>query len=151
MGQADGDPGIGHRVAALILNGYMGDQETATRFRFVLQLDGAHMQATGAMLLVVVQHTLGDGLGHLATTALETQAACLEDACLCAQLAADFRGKDTIVLDLTDVTPIVDYFVITTGNSPRQLRSLAEEVRQTMKARSKTELVRRAVVVGGAV
>jgi len=60
----------------------------------------------------------------------------LEDACLCAQLAADFRGKDTIVLDLTDVTPIVDYFVITTGNSPRQLRSLADEVRQTMKSRS---------------
>ncbi|MFO0919508.1 MAG: ribosome silencing factor [Planctomycetaceae bacterium] len=59
----------------------------------------------------------------------------LEDACLCAQLAADFRGKDTLVLDLTDITPIVDYFVITTGNSPRQLRSLADEVRQTMKGR----------------
>lgn len=59
----------------------------------------------------------------------------LADACLCAQLAEGFRGKETIVLDLTDITPIFDYFVITTGNSPRQLRSLAEEVRMTMKSR----------------
>lgn len=59
----------------------------------------------------------------------------LADACQVAQIAEDFRGKDTVVLDLTGITPIVDYFVITTGASPRQLRSLAEEVRQVMKAR----------------
>lgn len=59
----------------------------------------------------------------------------LKDACSCAKLAEDFRGKDTIVLDLTAITPICDYFVITTGASPRQLRALTEEVRQTMKAR----------------
>ncbi len=58
-----------------------------------------------------------------------------DDACLMAKIAEDFRGKDTVVLDLTQITPIVDYFVITTGTSPRQLRALAEEVRQTMKAR----------------
>jgi ribosome-associated protein len=59
----------------------------------------------------------------------------LADACRCAQIAEDFRGKDTVVLDLTDITPIVDFFVITTGTSPRQLRSLADEVRQQMKSR----------------
>lgn len=59
----------------------------------------------------------------------------LADACRCAQIAEDFRGKETVVLDLTEVTPIVDFFVITTGSSPRQLRSLAEEVRQAMKSR----------------
>lgn len=59
----------------------------------------------------------------------------LADACLCAQIAEDFKGKETVVLDLTEITPIVDYFVITTGTSPRQLRSLAEEVRQVMKSR----------------
>jgi len=52
----------------------------------------------------------------------------LERACRCAQAAEDFRGKDTLVLDLTDVTPITDFFVITTGTSGRQMRSLAEEV-----------------------
>ena len=41
-------------------------------------------------------------------------------ACLCAQTAADMRGKDTVVLDLTASTPIVDYFVITTATSARQ-------------------------------
>jgi ribosome-associated protein len=64
----------------------------------------------------------------------------LEDACVCAQIAEDFRGKDTVVLDLTDVTPIVDYFVITTGTSPRQLRALADEVRRVMKSRGNRPL-----------
>ena len=64
----------------------------------------------------------------------------LEDARTCAQLADSFRGKDTILLDLTEITPICDYFVITTGASPRQLRALAEEVRQTMKARGNPPL-----------
>lgn len=58
----------------------------------------------------------------------------LADACRCAQIADDFRGKETVILDLTGITPIVDYFVITTGASPRQLRSLADEVRMVMKA-----------------
>lgn len=64
----------------------------------------------------------------------------LDDACLCAQLAEDFRGKDTIVLDLSEITPIFDYFVITTGNSPRQLRSLADEIRVMMKSRGNPPL-----------
>ena len=54
-------------------------------------------------------------------------------ACLCAKAAEDFRGQDTLVLDLTGVTPIVDYFVITTGTSSRQMRALANEVLQHMK------------------
>ncbi len=61
----------------------------------------------------------------------------LEEACLIAKLAEDFRGTDTIVLDLTDVTPIVDFFVITTGANSRQMRSLAEEVRSVFKSRGR--------------
>ncbi len=59
----------------------------------------------------------------------------LQDACRCAQIAEEFRGRDTVVLDLTEVTPIVDYFVITTGINPRQMVALAEEARVQMKAR----------------
>jgi ribosome-associated protein len=67
---------------------------------------------------------------------LETQRLhSLDDACLCAKLADDFRGQNTVVLDLTDVTPIVDYFVITTGANPRQMRALLDEVRTVMKSR----------------
>lgn len=38
-----------------------------------------------------------------------------------------------IVLDLREVTPIVDYFVVATGTSPRQMHALAEEVSRVMK------------------
>ena len=52
----------------------------------------------------------------------------LEHACLAAKVADDYRGADTVVLDLTEVTPIFDYFVITSGNSRRQMHAIAEEV-----------------------
>ena len=55
-------------------------------------------------------------------------------ACRCAQTAEDLRGKDTIVLDLTEVTAIVDYFVITTGTSGRQMRSVADEIERTIRS-----------------
>lgn len=59
----------------------------------------------------------------------------MEDACLVAKICEEYRGKDTIVLDLTRVTPIMDFFVITSGTNPRQLRALCDEVRVQMKAR----------------
>ena len=55
-------------------------------------------------------------------------------ACQCAELAENMRGKETIVLDLTEVTPIVDYFVITTGTSGRQMRSVADEIDRAMRS-----------------
>lgn len=61
--------------------------------------------------------------------------ASLEHACLCARICEEYRGKDTIVLDLTRVTPVMDYFVITTGSSPRQMHALLEEIRVQLKAR----------------
>lgn len=38
-----------------------------------------------------------------------------------------------LVLDLTGVTPIADYFVIATGTSGRQMRALAEEVDRVLR------------------
>ncbi len=49
-------------------------------------------------------------------------------ACLCAQVADSFRGQNTVVLDLTGITPITDFFVLTTGTSRRQNHAIAEEV-----------------------
>jgi ribosome-associated protein len=57
----------------------------------------------------------------------------LEQACLAARVLEDTRGQETLVLDLTQVTPIVDYFVVTTGASPRQMKAMAEEVHQVLK------------------
>jgi ribosome-associated protein len=55
-------------------------------------------------------------------------------ACQAAQVCEDLKGKETVVLDLTPVTPIVDFFIITTAISGRQMRAIAQEVEQLMKA-----------------
>ena len=59
----------------------------------------------------------------------------LDLACLCAKVADEFRGGETLVLDLTGITPIVDYFVITTGTSQRQMHALAEEISRVVRQR----------------
>lgn len=62
------------------------------------------------------------------------QARARDSASLCARVAEDYRGKDTVVLDLTAVTPIVDFFVITTATNQRQMRAIAEEVDRVLSA-----------------
>lgn len=68
-------------------------------------------------------------------TLTERQQASRELACLAAQACEDLKGKETIVLDMTPVTPIVDFFIVTTATSGRQMRAIAEEVEQLMKSR----------------
>jgi ribosome-associated protein len=43
-------------------------------------------------------------------------------------------GTDILLLDLTSVTLIADYFVIATGDSDRQLAAMKDEVLQQVKA-----------------
>jgi ribosome-associated protein len=71
---------------------------------------------------------------HAETVWNVRQARARDQACLCAKVADDYRGKDTVVLDLTGVTPIVDFFVITTAASQRQMRAIAEEVDRVLSA-----------------
>ena len=70
----------------------------------------------------------------------EQKARSLQHACLCAKIADDYRGKDTVVLDLSGVTPIVDYFVITTGNSRRQMHAIAEEVDRVLNEQGSSRI-----------
>jgi len=42
-------------------------------------------------------------------------------------------GSDVLLLDLSQVTLIADYFVIATGNTERQLKAMAEDVAQSLK------------------
>ena len=58
----------------------------------------------------------------------------LVQACRCAKICEDFRGRDTLVLDMVGVTPIFDYFVITTGTNRRQMHALADEVSKTQRS-----------------
>ena len=55
-------------------------------------------------------------------------------AVLAAKACDDFRGKDIVVLDLTPITAIFDYFVIATATSGRQMAAIAHEVNKVMKA-----------------
>lgn len=45
-----------------------------------------------------------------------------------AKLAQDGNCEQIVVLDLRGVSPVTDYFVIATGSSDRQMRSVADDV-----------------------
>jgi ribosome-associated protein len=63
-----------------------------------------------------------------------------ENAKLLAQIASDYRGQDTLLLDMREITPIVDYFVITTAAVSRQMNAMAEEADRVMKKRGLPKL-----------
>jgi len=51
-----------------------------------------------------------------------------------ARLAHDSHCDDILVLDLRGQSPVTDYYVIATGTSDRQLRSVADEIADHGKA-----------------
>ncbi len=51
-----------------------------------------------------------------------------------ARVAEETRGVDIRVLDLRELTPVVDYFVIATGSSRRQMHAMADEIEKAVKA-----------------
>lgn len=59
----------------------------------------------------------------------------LEHACIVASVCDNYRGQDTVVLDVTHVTSLFDYFVITTGTNRRQLRAIAETADDALELR----------------
>lgn len=52
----------------------------------------------------------------------------LDLALAAARTAAENRGQNVLVLDVREVTPIFDYFVIATGTSRRQMHAMSEEI-----------------------
>lgn len=64
----------------------------------------------------------------------------VENAFLCARVAADHKARDIVVLDMRGLTPLYDFFVIATGTSRRQLHTLAEEIDAGMRAEGETRL-----------
>jgi len=57
----------------------------------------------------------------------------LDRALICARTANENKAKDILVLDMRKITPLYDYFVISTGASRRQIHSIAEEIDDRMK------------------
>jgi ribosome-associated protein len=66
----------------------------------------------------------------------------LADACRTASVCDQFRGHETLVLDVTRITALFDYFVITTANNRRQMHSIADEVSKMLKRRGAKRLGR---------
>lgn len=70
-------------------------------------------------------------VSQIATTARpesRTSHSSLALALAAAQTAAENRGQNVLVLDVSNVTPIFDYFVIATGSSRRQMHAMSEEI-----------------------
>ena len=59
----------------------------------------------------------------------------LERALLAAETAADNRGTDVVVLDMRELTPVFDYFVLASGTSRRQLHAMSEEIDHALEDR----------------
>lgn len=64
----------------------------------------------------------------------------IEDALLVARIADDFRGANILLLNMQKITAIVDYFVIATVTSKRQMKAMAEEADVVMKKRGSPRL-----------
>jgi ribosome-associated protein len=45
-----------------------------------------------------------------------------------AELANDKKARDTVILELKDLSTIGDYFVICSGENPAQIKAIAESI-----------------------
>jgi ribosome-associated protein len=54
---------------------------------------------------------------------------------MAARAAASKQGEAVVVLDVRDLITITDYFVIVSANSERQVKTIADDVVQQLKAR----------------
>lgn len=66
----------------------------------------------------------------------------MKTALLCARIVDEYRGRDPVILDLTGITPIMDFFVIATATSRRQMHAIADEVNRLLKEQGQTPLGR---------
>lgn len=57
----------------------------------------------------------------------------LEQARLVAELAQEKLARDVVILDMRPVCSYTDYFVIATGQNPRQTKAIYDEVRERLK------------------
>ncbi|HML20072.1 MAG TPA: ribosome silencing factor [Aggregatilinea sp.] len=48
-------------------------------------------------------------------------------------LASDIKGENIVLMDMRQVSPIADYFVIVTGTSERQLKAIVDHIAEEVK------------------
>ena len=74
-----------------------------------------------------------DGLPHRDERAPDGDRAPLELARRIVELVEDKKAADIVLLDLTGLTTLADYFVICSGGSERQLAAIADGVVSTLR------------------
>jgi ribosome-associated protein len=65
-----------------------------------------------------------------------------------ARAAADKKAKDPVVLDVSELLVITDYFLICSGTSDRQVRTIAEEVETKLRESGSRPLRREGAAEG---
>ena len=86
----------------------------------------------------VLNPFLFDGAQYVASgrvTAMAIGPSCKPGACPLYVAAAEKQGRDIRVLEVRHLIAITDYFVILSGSSDRQVKTLADEVVRELKAR----------------
>ncbi|MFO0411122.1 MAG: ribosome silencing factor [Planctomycetota bacterium] len=83
--------------------------------------------------------TVKSDLTTLANNA-QTVADSIESAKVAARIAAENKGQDIVLLDLSQQTSIFDCFLIVTGTSRRQLHAIAEEIDRELKQRGESRI-----------
>lgn len=63
----------------------------------------------------------------------------LELATVAARAADDKKATDVVVLDLTGLTDVCDYFLVCTGANPRLVDAVVDEVRERVAAATGTK------------
>jgi ribosome-associated protein len=66
-----------------------------------------------------------------------------------ADIASDKKASDVLVLDIREVTTIADYFVICSGNNPRQLQAIADALEENLEKQGARMLHREGVADTG--
>lgn len=61
-------------------------------------------------------------------------------AVLAANLAEAKKASETLVLDTGKVSYLADYFVICTGDSPAQIRTIADEIEKAFRKRGQVRI-----------
>ena len=56
--------------------------------------------------------------------------------------ADDKKAEDTVIVDVGDALSVTEYFVITSGTNPRQVRAIVDGVEEWIKARGGPSPVR---------
>jgi ribosome-associated protein len=88
----------------------------------------AKAKATTAASADPVVAPSADGLPHRRSPAPRPERAPLELARRIVDLAEDKKAADIVLLDLTALTTLADYFVICSGGSERQLDAIADGI-----------------------